>query len=125
MLQLLESGIATAQFLATILKFQATTQENLDIMIFILLSSLQLIKIKILMEKSLLKLCAFKMKLEEDSVKYFLLKPIKLIMLYMELLPQYVLMEHWWVLPQNKLNMLLVCFVHILFLSELLELENN
>jgi hypothetical protein len=121
---LLDSGIPMEQSLDMPIN-KVEKLESLDIMISTLLSLLLPMLMIKLTDNLHLKLWSFKMKLEEDFVKFFLSKPTKLITLFMEELLPLPLMVLWLEPPLFKLNTLLACSSLITFHGEQLELENN
>lgn len=119
-----ENGIQMVQFLV-MLMINQDKQVNSVIMIFIQSSSLLLL----LTQKSQVpwpsELWLYKIKLEEDFVKYSHSKHIKLITSSTEPQPQFVLTELLSELHRNKSNTLLVCLLPITSHGELSELVNN
>jgi len=123
--QQLESGILTEPCLDITLTLRVMMPENLDIMIFTQLL-LQLHKTTLAStDKMHWKEWFFLMKLEEDSVKSLVLKPTRLITLFMELLLQLQFMEQCLELLQDKLNTQSVWLLPIISHGELSELESN
>ena len=119
-----ENGIQMVQFLVMLMTNQ-DKQVNSAIMISIQLSLLLLLLTKKLQVPWPSELWLYKIKLEEDFVKYSHLKHIKSITSSTELQHQSVLMEPLSVLHRNKSNTLLVCLLPITFPGELSELVNN